>query len=498
MTFYNIGELKQRVHTVLLAGDTCLALDLVRDAVDTVINNKRSVAKILASRDLDCLCADITKHWRENKAETVPCKNVEGTVILATELALAGGHVELIKDYIRCGEFPKPVTLVLSDCFDRANSDLSAKFSQALDTRVVTIRGQNSGHRLEELDRTLHELSPRKILLVNHNQDSVAIVAALAQSEPEVFFIHHADHHLCLGVTREEFIHVDVAQYAYCNCRDRLKNSQNRYWPIILQGKFSARSPGFDLSKGLTTCAVGRSEKFEAGEYSYDYFKIIPEVLAATGGSHVHIGPLDDNRLEGIRAQLTDLGVDAASFRHVPWVSSVADAMIDYSVDVYMVSFPYGGAKSAIEAMATGIPVLVHKNYRSILTSSYFVVYDDAYAWGNPDELISLLKSVSADDLYRHSRQSRDFYEKNYTLEILNSAIRKREGWESESPNFKSYYVDGLQAYLDEERLIDEQSGASTVKVELSRMYEEYSKIHTEYLSILDAYNRLLSVSAQN
>ncbi|WP_323690105.1 hypothetical protein [Rhizobium sp. AN95] len=457
MSIYNLGNVKRCTEEALEASDTARALDIVRNAVDVVINNQRSVARTLASKDLDEMCRNIAAYHRKNEDLGSSSESTVGTVILATELAKAGGHVELIKDYIRSGEFPAPITLVLTDCFDRIDDVLSNEFSQTFGISVVTVKAKDSKQRVDLLTRRLKELCPQKMLLITHNQDSVMIVAALIHTAPEMFFIHHADHHLCLGVTCEEFIHVDVAQFAYCNCRNSLKNHDNRYWPIVFQGHCSARSPVFELSAGLTTCAVGREEKFEAGGYTYDYFKIIPEILHSTGGTHIHVGPLQQERLEEIHARLAQLGIDASRFYHVPWVASVATALTEYSVDMYLVSFPYGGAKSVIEAMAAGIPVLAHKNYRSLLTSSYFVAYPECYSWANTAELFKLLKEVTEDDLSRHSVMSRVFYEQNYTPAILSAAIKKTSGWADHQPDLRSYFSDGLQAFLDEERLIDDK-----------------------------------------
>ncbi len=493
MSIYNLSEVKRSTEDALEARDMAGALDIVRNSVDIVINNQRSVARTLASKELDDMCRNIATSYLKNDDFRASSKSTVGTVILATELAKAGGHVELIKDYIQSGEFPQPITLVLTDCFDRIDDVLSTEFSQRFDVSVVAVKSKDSRQRLDLLTEHLREISPQKILLVTHNQDSVAIVAALIHAAPEMFFIHHADHHLCLGVTCEEFIHIDVAQFAYCNCRNSLKNCKNRYWPIVFQENVPSRSPVFELSAGLTTCAVGREEKFEAGGYAFDYFKIIPEILNSTGGTHIHIGPLKKKRLDEIHARLAELGIDASRFHHVPWVASVATALTDYSVDMYLVSFPYGGAKSAIEAMAAGIPVLVHKNYRSLLTSSYFVAYPQCYAWADTAELFKLLKEITEDDLARHSVMSRVFYEQNYTPAILSATIKKTSGWSEHQLDLRSYFSDGLQAFLDEERLIDDKQKTVDLRSELSRMHEEYAKVHTEYLRILEAYNALVN-----
>ncbi len=493
MSIYNLSDVKRSTENALEARDIAGALDIVRNAVDIVINNQRSVGRTLASKDLDEMCRSIATSYLKNGDFRASSKSTVGTVILATELAKAGGHVELIKDYIRSGEFPKPITLVLTDCFDRIDDVLSTEFSQRFDISVVAVKATDNKQRLDLLTGHLREISPQKILLVTHNQDSVAIVAALVHTASQIFFIHHADHHLCLGVTCEEFTHVDVAQFAYCNCRNSLKNHHNRYWPIVFQGDFSARSPVFELSAGLTTCAVGREEKFEAGGYAYDYYKIIPEIIYSTGGTHVHVGPLQQERLDGIYAHLARLGIDASRFYHVPWVESVATALIEYSVDMYLVSFPYGGAKSVVEAMAAGIPVIAHKNYRSLLTSSYYVAYPECYSWADTAELFELLKEITEDDLSRHSVMSRVFYEQNYTPAILNAAIKKTSGWAEHPTYLRSYFNDGLQAFLDEERLIDDKQETVDLRSELGRMHEEYAKVHTEYLHILEAYNALVN-----
>ncbi len=76
---------------------------------------------------------------------------------------------------------------------------------------------------------------------------------------------------------------------------------------------------------------------------------------------------------------------------------------------------------------------------------------------GEYGELFKLLKEVTEDDLSRHSVMSRVFYEQNYTPAILSAAIKKTSGWADHQPDLRSYFSDGLQAFLDEERLIDDK-----------------------------------------
>ena len=334
----SITALESEVNALVECGKFGDALNAIRQFVESVIFNQRSVGKVFASTDLDKLCRYIGEVAAKKAGINSLCPiERRGTVILATELVKAGGHVELIKDIIRLKLFDEPFSILLTDLFDRIDDDLIADFSVTYGVTIEVAKGRSSSERLGWLLNHLCNLAPTTLALLTHNQDSVGIAAAHSRVADKVIFIHHGDHHLTLGVTCEDFIHVDPHNIGFFHCKDELGIKNNYYWPLTVNcDALEPRSNSFLVEGNLVTCSSGRPEKFDASYYLYDYFKLIPKLLAATSGRHIHIGSLTADMEAKLQHGLMTEGVDPARFINIPWVPSVARALIEYHVDLYI------------------------------------------------------------------------------------------------------------------------------------------------------------------
>ena len=79
-------------------------------------------------------------------------------------------------------------------------------------------------------------------------------------------------------------------------------------------------------------------------------------MLNASGGTHIHIGPLSGSGLEAIAAMLDASGIDRSRFINVP----VARTLVTrFAMNVSICSSRRdGGARTAVEAMAAGVPMV--------------------------------------------------------------------------------------------------------------------------------------------
>ena len=451
----SLDEVEQSVHRCIEDKDLDGALDAIRDAVDSIINNQRSVARVYASRRLDELCELVAKTMRHAPHfGTDKQPHDGGTVILATELAAAGGHVEVIRDLIRLGGTPAPMKLFLTDSFQRIDEATQQDYAASMGVPVSIAKKDGSGERMRETLTHLTSQRPHTVVVLAHNQDSVGIVAALACYAKRVVFVHHGDHHLSLGVTCPSFEHVDLSNFAFFNCRRTLGLTNNRFWPLTLASEKALRHDGTFLREGhAVTCCVGRPEKFDDPTYQHQYLDLIGLMLKSTGGRHVHIGPLSDDQLQRMQRSLQTQGVEASRLTHVPWVPSVSRALIEHGVDLYMTSFPYGGGKAQVEAMATGLPVLIHKNYRSRFLSGIDIGYPGTMAWADAAELEGILSNLTASLMREHAAMARAHFERHHSEEALARAMRAGSTSETDVPPLAELHEDGLQAFLDEERI---------------------------------------------
>jgi len=472
----SLTEVELTVRRCLRDGQLAESLDALRDAADTIINNQRSVARIYASRRLDALCEEIAKASPgDAKAERNASRHGNGTVILATELAAAGGHVEVIKDLVRLSDLPRPFDLLLTDNFQRIDASTQKGYADAVGVPLHVAKGANSAERLRDAQAFLSRLSPHTVVLLVHNQDAPGVVAGLTSAAKKVVFVHHGDHHLSLGVTCTAFEHVDLSNFAFFNCRRTLGIADNRFWPLTLTAEKIQRHGGMFLREShAVTCCVGRPEKFDDPTYQYQYLDLIGLMLQSTGGRHVHIGPLSEAQLRRMHLSLQAHGVVASRLQHVPWVSSVAQALIDHGVDLYMTSFPYGGGKAQVEAMATGLPVLVHKNYRSRFLSGIDIGYPGTMQWADEEELRDILGNLTTDSLESHGLKARIHFERHHSEDALRRAMQSSSTSDDDVPPLAQAHGDGLQSFLDEERQLLNDSTRDEV-AHLKRLIAEQS-----------------------
>jgi glycosyltransferase involved in cell wall biosynthesis len=467
--------LVQEVQAAISSGSIGEALDLIHIYVDQIINDVRATSKVFSSKPCDDLCRKISLALPpEFGEEDSQDPSQFSTAFILSEIIEAGGHIELLKDLIRIKSFANPCVIV-TNLFSRQNHEIVEKFCEENKVKVFVVSDNNAERRLFETLTLLRKISPEKLILLNHHQDSGAIVAALSHSNCQKFFIHHADHQLCLGVTCEEFIHIDLHNMGYWECHETLGLKNNKYWPLIVkENAFNRISKEFIRSGSLLTCSSGNSRKFEVNNYRYDYFELLPKILLATHGSHVHIGQLTPEQLERLKTNFANLNIDWARFTHIPWVSSVSNELMNLGVDLYISSFPLGGGKTILEAMSIGIPLLMHENYRSRLLSGVDLAYPEAYVWRNEDELFSVLAGLNPQDLEQHSAWSYQHFLRFHSEKVLIEAITEPGLQEIHKiPTLREYHPDLLQTFLEETSLVD--SKIQRLSNEIERVNSEWS-----------------------
>jgi len=294
----------------------------------------------------------------------------------------------------------------------------------------------------------LRALRPRKLILMNHHNDPVAIAAAQPSLADETIFYHHADHQLCLGVTLEHTVHVDPHPMGIHNCRDNIGVKNPVYWPFIAEDHGKRKSPAWMTDGTLRTCSTGSVNKFES-PYKIQYADVMPRLLECTGGVHVHIGPLSEGTLSHIRNALVTLGIPPQRFVHIPWVRSVWKALQSLKIDVVIASFPQGGGKALIETMGSGTPMIGHLCYISPFLGGPDLYYPGAFHWTRVEELFDRLRSLTPAQLQRESDDARRHFEQFHTVEALARAI---DGGPDAPvvPASRVHKADPLQSFLDD------------------------------------------------
>lgn len=437
-----ICSLIDRVKTALNVGNVNVALRLVHNFVERIVTEPICTAQVFASFELDQLCLRIGRHNLANLA--VPQEhllsdgeNGSTVVYVVSRLQRSGGHSRLVQDFIRAQ--PENNHLILSTEVG-GPSDIefiSKLFATEENVRFVRAPGGNFEARLRWLQSTLLSSRPEHVYLFNHHQDSVAVAALVPELDLAGSFCHHGDHHLCLGVHLNHLTHIDFHPMGFHYCRDEL-GVDNQYLPLTFEDK-QCVSVETDFMQGgnLVTATAARSNKVEI-PYYVSYLDIIPRVLKATGGRHVHIGRLTPWALFRIYRQMRKQGVQKDRFVYIEWTSSVWKALQEHKVDVYMASFPYGAGLTLIEAMGAGVPVIMHEHMYSRVLSGLELAYPEAYRWSNPDDLLTHLTGIRPTQLTHEKRLARSQYEKFHRFEILHAHFQKPSSLQLPVPSLVS------------------------------------------------------------
>jgi glycosyltransferase involved in cell wall biosynthesis len=453
------------------------AMARIKTFVEQVINDQESIAVVFASRELDALCRTLADAYHADRRHA-PEREGRGTVILASELVKAGGHVELIKDYLALGLFESPVRVALTDLFNRADHTAIDEWVSLLGCEVFVATETELDGKLDALTARLGEWNPSTILTLGHNQDVVCIVAAHAPGARNRYYIHHGDHHLSLGVTCEAFQHVDLHNMSYELCKNEIGVAQQLYWPLSVVRPSEIKTRFLDRGV-LTTCSCGRMSKFESGSYALSYERAVACILKASRGYHVHIGDLSDAFLQKIHEELDAENVGRDRFVHIEWVASLSRALIENAVDVYISSFPLGGGKALIEAMSVGVPVVTHESYRSRYHGGGELTYPDSYTWSRYEELYRIFDQWDEPLLKRHAEFARQHFERYYSKEAFFKAFASGMNCAAYVPSLRVYHGNPLRNFLDiKSRRVQE----------LERLESKRDKVFREWMKVNSAY----------
>lgn len=443
----SVYDLKKNIRLKIDSGDLNGALKSIHLAVEQIFCEPLNSTKIFGSQLFDDFCQEIgginLKKRQNNKSgNQVPGRTV---VYVATKLQASGGHTAVLADIIRLSPANKIHVLVtgLDGISDRA-----AILQRFAEIDGITFEYAPRGSHIKKLDwlqSRIQELNPKDVWLFNHHHDSVAVAAVQRTQDYNLHFYHHGDHHFSLGVYLEGIDHIDPHPMGFHNCRQNLGICDNRYMPLTVKdlGVSKQKVAVDDKDRRLLTCTAARSNKVEV-EYFVKYVDVIPEMLKASKGSHVHIGKLSYFALRKIRKKIRALGLDADCFKYVPYVPSIWGFFLENNVDLYIASFPYGGGRTLIEAMGAGVPVAAHSHCISRLLGGFDMLSERDFVWRNPEELYDYVAKVNFRDLESQGAIARENYLKYHTDSVLAECLKN--GSKLIVPDLRSdYFPDALQ-----------------------------------------------------
>lgn len=454
----SIAEFEAEIKTNLSQENLDKALSSIHRLVDQIFCEPINTAKIFGSELLDDLCQEIgAVNWNKLSCYEASQQNInsqkssiEKTVIyVVSKLHASGGHTAVLADIIRLGPSTRSVILVTGIGGVTDQASIQHRFNSVQNVAFEYAPRGKHILKLDWLQRRILALNPSDVWLFNHHQDSVAVAAVQPNAGYQVHFYHHGDHHLCLGVYLNYADHIDIHPMGYHYCRDKLNIKDNRYLPMAVKD-MGDRPETLQFKEGshLVTCTAAGFNKIEV-PYFISYLKVIPELLKASGGKHIHIGRLTPLALKKIRSGMHKLGLHDSAFIYIPFVTSVWKALHEHQVDIYITSFPYGGARTLIEAMGAGIPIAVHSHCTSRLLGTFDMAYEGALVWRNPEELYNFVQRADIAALKHLSKLARKRYLDFHREDILKDALAI-DAKPLQAPLLhEGYTPDGLQQAID-------------------------------------------------
>jgi hypothetical protein len=442
--------------------------------VDYLLCEPLTVGCAFGSHELDESCQQIGRRNLETCGIAGPPDSISDiTVYIASKLQSSGGHTAAMLDVIRLSPKRRSIILVTGVCGNTDYSALRRRLSEVQDVELINAPPGGHLKKLTWIQNFLQKIKPSVVWLFNHHQDSVAVAAVQPNRGYHLYYYHHGDDRLCLGVCLGFGTHYDISPISYHRCRDEVGLEGNKYLPQTATDLLAASRESNCDSHGLVTCTAAGFNKVEV-DYFAQYVDVIPQVLSITRGSHIHIGRLTLFARWRLRKLMQRLGVPSRSFVYIPHVHSVWRALQDHEVDLYIASFPHGGGKTMVEVMGAGVPIIIHKNIADRMIGGLDMVYDGAPTWHDPAELYHLLAQFNDRFLSKQSVLARAWYEKYHSPDVIKQILESTEG-PIEIPSLKlGYESDSL---LRAWQFAREVTIIGVVKRQLWRLYRRIKSV---------------------
>lgn len=411
-------KIRQLIH----AGDLAGALATIECVVDDLFCEPLNTAEIFADADLDAACQLIgaTSIARLGPAPAVTPGGPP--VFIASMLQRSGGHTAVLADIAR--HSGQGATVLLTGVVGPTRLDALVHLFRGIEPlRFEKAPRGNRSVKLTWLQSRLRSLAPSTVWLVNHHADSVAVAAVQPDQGYLLKYLHHGDHHLCLGVMLPFGEHYDPHAMGFHNCREVLHRIDNRYLPMAVPPPPAPdTAPATDRIGPLVSCTAAGANKIEH-TYWPAYADVVAQLLVATGGTHVHIGLLSRTYRWRMQRALARHGVDRTRLRYIPFVPSISGAVRELGVDLYISSFPYAGARTLVEVMSAGIPTATHDHNGARFLSAMDMLPPGSCVWSEPQELVAFVQSVSRSDLQARGRLALAHYERFHTPAAMHAAL---------------------------------------------------------------------------
>jgi O-antigen biosynthesis protein len=445
-----LAELETAAASHVEANEFDVALRLIHAKAGELWLRTQASGWISGSDRLDRLCLSIGREVR-GVADRRPAALAgrRRHVYVVSELYREGGHTRLLEDLITAQ--PHDDHQIIWTYSESAA--VLPKIAEVLRIKkavpLCVLRGEPV-ERLRGAFAILTELCPDVLVHLGHPNDPIAIALMQSGIARQRLMVHHADCSFALGRSLEGTVHIALGRH-FQDFAHREWALETVFLPLTCGEPVVAKKAGWAGRRPFLTVTSGSSGKFDLnGELSY--LDVLTERFAARDGTHVHIGSLSAEQMLRIEQHLDKLCC-RERFAYIEHVPHLAFTLSELAPSVYIDSYPIGGGKAIVEAMAAGLPICA-ANHDPHLDSSSFC-YPERFWWTHPAQVGTILAGLDPTTVEHHAALSRNYFERNHSPKIFFERLMQALGYRGQGAEPSAIETPDSRAAFQDSPMID-------------------------------------------
>lgn len=385
----------------VLGGAWVHAFECVMSAARAAVRREANRAAVFLE-DVDAQCRQLAERLAVDLPATPDPIGFDRptNIYVVTEVYPTGGHRNLLGQIIAA--YPDERHIVLfTGALENTRAYSLDMVTKAGGFAIYPDAALDHGDRLLWLREKLAAYTARRLFLLHHPEDAIAAVAIsefAGRYGRRAYVVHHADTVASLGVDLPEATHLAIRPEQSRKILEQRPDYAVYLLPLAYAPELLKPSKTPDdeallrpilMKPSLNTATCGGEHKFLM-DGPLGLPEIFVRILETTRGRHFHIGPLAETAKADILNALEDAGISTARLVLINNVPSVARALFNNKVDLFITSFPVGGGLTVIEAASQGLPIVVYggaSDEAGRYVSGMTHAPDEALAWRTPEEL---------------------------------------------------------------------------------------------------------------
>lgn len=340
--------------------------------------------------------------------------------ILSTQIYDTGGHTRLLEDIVESLKDDVEISLILTD-FRQMQQPVSRPQVRWPNIQVLRADGPNLEVNARSAHGLIEQINPDVMINMAHPYDVISFGFMMREQQRKWLYVVHSDHTFSL-IPRPKVADLLVVTEP---CGSNFKAQSIPHIKLPLTSEYEvplAHEPySSPICEGLLTMSVGPQHKFHT-KGSMRYGDLLLARFRAADGDHLHVGDLPDEFMNELNAFLGEHGF-ANRFKCLGFLPSVHSAILELKVDLYIGSYPVGGGKAPVEAMAAGCPISQCDDGR--WGNGEPMVYPEALRWKNMKELEQSIAAIDTQTLIEQRQFSHEFYVKNHSRKLFDDGLKK-------------------------------------------------------------------------